>query len=123
MTDKILTLQRVKASTPHCRPFHRIHTRVLARNGRQIPYFTFIPTRLRAFHVAIQEQRSLYVNGMPYCDISNNSILITFLDQHRPDGLTEFMIDLDVAIGAFETEPAPDRMEGVNRYLWTFVHY
>lgn len=103
--------KRVKALTPYCRPFDRIHTRVLTRKGRSITDFTSIHELLGAFHGAIQGHRSLHENGILHRDVSINNIMITFPDQHRPDGLTGFLTDLDMAIETSETEPsgAPNR--------------
>lgn len=103
--------KRVKALTPHCRPFDRIHTRVLTRKGRSITRFTSSHELLRAFYGAIKGHRSLYENGILHRDVSINNIMIAFPDEHRPDGLSGYLIDLDMAIEISDTEPsgAPHR--------------
>ncbi|KAL0631052.1 hypothetical protein Q9L58_010091 [Maublancomyces gigas] len=103
--------KQVKALTPHCRPFDRIHTRVLTRKGRSITTFTSAHELLCAFYGAIKGHRSLYENGILHRDVSINNIMIAFPDQHRSDGLTGFLIDLDMAIETSDTEPsgAPHR--------------
>ncbi|KAL0632062.1 hypothetical protein Q9L58_009070 [Maublancomyces gigas] len=89
--------KRVKSLMPQCRPFDRIHTRVLTRKGRSITTFTSTHELLCAFYGAIKGHRSLYENGILHRDVSIN-IMIAFPDQHRIDCLTGFLIDLDMAI-------------------------
>lgn len=103
--------KRVKALSSHCRPFDRIHTRVLTRKGRSITTFTSTHELLSAFYGAIKGHRSLYENGILHRDVSINNIMIAFPDEQRPDGLTGFLIDLDMAIETSDTEPsgAPHR--------------
>lgn len=103
--------KRIKSSSQDFRPQNRIHTRLLTVRGRDITKFTSIRELLLAFHGAITGHRSLYRNGILHRDVSINNIMIAFPDQPRPDGLTGFLIDLDVAIETSNIDPsgAPHR--------------
>lgn len=101
----------VHASTLHFRGSNRIHTRILTKIGRNITTFTSAHELLLAFSGAIKGHQSLYRNGILHRDVSINNIMITFADQPRPDRLSGFLIDLDLAIEMSDIVPsgAPHR--------------
>lgn len=103
--------KRVKSSTNTFRPYNRIHTRLLTKQGRDIREFTSIRELLLAFHGAITGHRSLYQNGILHRDVSINNIMMAHPDCPRPDGLAGFLIDLDLAIGisTIDRSGAPHR--------------
>lgn len=103
--------KRIQSSSQDFRPHNRIHTRLLTVRGRQITKFTSPRELLLAFYGAITGHRSLYRNGILHRDVSINNIMIALPDQPRLDGLTGFLLDLDVAIETSDIDPsgAPHR--------------
>lgn len=99
------------ASTLHFRGSNRIHTRILTKKGRTITSFRSAHELLLAFAGAIKGHRSLYQNGILHRDVSINNIMIALPDQPRPDGLSGFLIDLDLAVETTNIVPsgAPHR--------------
>lgn len=98
--------KRIQSSSQDIRPQNRIHTRLLTVRGREITKFTSPQELLLAFYGAITGHRSLYRHGILHRDVSINNIMIAFPDQPRPDSLTGFLIDLDVAIETSDLEPS-----------------
>lgn len=99
----------VHASTLHFRGSNRIHTRILTKRGRNITTFTSAHELLLAFSGAIKGHQSLYRSGILHRDVSINNIMITFPDQPRPDGLSGFLIDLDLAVEMTDIVPSGAR--------------